>query len=167
MASRQINLGDHVQLDTGQEGFVTDISWRTATLKMLNNNVVIVPNTKLAHAIVTNYSLEERDFAVRMTVGVAYDSDLEKVERVAVEVARAVVARIDGAAKNFEPLVRFHTFGDSSINFNVIMRYEDYGSQFLGQHEFVKALHVRFQQEGIEIPFPIRTVYMRGASGAN
>ncbi len=162
MASRQVNLGDYVQLDGGQEGFVSDIGWRAATLKMLNNNVVIVPNTKLAQAIVTNFSLEERDFAVRMTVGVAYDSDLEKVERVTIEVARQVAGRIEGAVKSFEPLVRFHTFADSSIQFNVIMRYEDYGAQFIAQHELVKALHTRYRQEGIEIPFPIRTVIMRG-----
>lgn len=167
MASKQINLGDYVQLDSNHEGFVSDIGWRAATLKMLNNNVVVVPNTKLAQAIVTNYSLEERDFAVRMTIGVAYDSDLEKVERVTIETARAVVSRIEGAAKAFEPLVRFHTFGDSSIQFNVIMRYEDYGAQFLAQHELVKALHKRYQQEGIEIPFPIRTVLMRGEARAN
>lgn len=167
MASKQINLGDYVQLDSSHEGFVSDIGWRAATLKMLNNNVVVVPNTKLAQAIVTNYSLEERDFAVRMTIGVAYDSDLEKVERVTIETARAVVSRIEGAAKAFEPLVRFHTFGDSSIQFNVIMRYEDYGAQFLAQHELVKALHKRYQQEGIEIPFPIRTVLMRGEARAN
>lgn len=167
MASKQINLGDYVNLDSNQEGFVTDIGWRAATLKMLNNNVVIVPNTKLAQAIVINYSLDERDFAVRMTIGVAYDSDLEKVERVTVEVAREVVSRIEGAAKDFDPLVRFHTFADSSIEFNVIMRYEDYGAQFLAQHELVKALHKRYQQEGIEIPFPIRTVLMRGEARTN
>lgn len=162
MASKQINLGDYVQLDSGQEGFVSDISWRAATLKMLNNNVVVVPNTKLAQSIVTNFSLEERDFAVRVTIGVAYDSDLEKVERVTIEEARKIAEKIEGAAKTFEPLVRYHTFGDSSIQFNVIMRYEDFGAQFLAQHELVKALHKRYQQEGIEIPFPIRTVLVRG-----
>lgn len=167
MASKQINLGDYVQLDGGQEGFVSDIGWRAATLKMLNNNVVVVPNTKLAQAIVTNYSLEERDFAVRMTIGVAYDSDLEKVERVTIEVARDVMTRIEGTAKTFEPLVRFHTFAESTIQFNVIMRYEDYGAQFIAQHELVKALHTRYQREGIVIPFPIRTVLMRGEPRAN
>lgn len=167
LASRQVRIGDYIHLDSGQEGFVHDIGWRSATMKMLNNNMVIVPNTKLAQAIVTNFSLEERDFAVRMTIGVAYDSDLEKVERVTIEVAREVAQRIEGADKGFEPQVRFHTFGESSIEFNVILRYHNYGAQFLAQHELVKAIHKRYRQEGIEIPFPIRTVYMRGASGEN
>ncbi len=161
LASRQINVGDYIQLDGGQEGFIHDIGWRSATIKMLNNNMVIVPNTKLSQAIVTNYSLQERDFAVRMTIGVSYDSDLEKVERVTIEVAREVASRIEGAVKDFEPVVRYHTFGESSIEFNVVLRYSDYGAQYLTQHELVKALHKRYREEGIDIPFPIRTVMMR------
>jgi small-conductance mechanosensitive channel len=160
LASRQVRIGDYVQLDGGHEGFVSDIGWRSATMKMLNNNMVIVPNTKLAQAIVTNYSLEERDFAVRTTIGVAYDSDLEHVERVTIEVAREVLSRIEGATTEVEPLVRYHTFGDSSIQFSVILRYHDYGAQYLAQHELVKALHKRYREEGIEIPYPIRTLIM-------
>jgi small-conductance mechanosensitive channel len=167
LASKQINIGDYVQLDSGQEGFVTDIGWRAATLKMLNNNIVIVPNTKLSQAIVTNYSLQERDFAVRTTIGVAYDSDLEKVERVTIEAAREVAKRVEGATAEFDPVVRYHTFGDSSIQFNVIMRYHDFGAQFLAQHELVKTLHERYRREGIEIPFPIRTVITRGGPPAD
>ena len=165
LASRQIRIGDYIRLDGGQEGFVHDIGWRSATLKMLNNNMIIVPNTKLAQAIVINYSLQEREFAVRMSIGVAYDSDLEKVESVTIEVAREVSQRVEGADKNFEPQVRFHTFGASSIDFNLTLRYHDYGAQFLAQHELVKALHKRYATEGIEIPFPIQTVYTREAHG--
>jgi small-conductance mechanosensitive channel len=167
LASRQIRVGDYINLDSGQEGFVHDIGWRSATLKMLNNNMIIVPNTKLAQAIVTNYSLEEPDFAVRMTIGVGYDSDLEKVERVTIETAKEVAQQIEGADKNSDPVVRFHTFADSSIQFNVVLRYRDYGVQFLAQHELVKALHKRYREEGIEIPFPIRTVYTKSAPRAD
>ncbi len=164
LASKQIRIGDYVLLETKQEGFVADIGWRSATLKMLNNNIVIIPNTKLAQAIVTNFSLQERDFAVRATIGVAYDSDLEKVERVTIEVARDVINRVEGASKDFEPQIRFHTFGDYSIQFNVILRYTDYGAQFVAQHELVKALHKRYLEEGIEIPFPIQTIFTRAGS---
>jgi small-conductance mechanosensitive channel len=162
LASHQINVGDYVHLDGGQEGFVNDIGWRSATIKMLNNNIVIVPNKKLAEAILINFSLEEREFAVRTSLGVAYDSDLEHVERVTLEVVRDVIARTEGAVKGFEPLVRYTAFGDSSIQFNVIVRYSDYGAQVLAQHELIKALHKRYRQEGIEIPYPVRTVIMRG-----
>ncbi len=61
-----------------------------------------------------------------------------------------------------KPVVRFHTFGDSSINFSVILRAREFVNQYLIKHEFVKRLHRRYQDENIEIPFPIRTVYMAG-----
>ncbi|HEX7401001.1 MAG TPA: mechanosensitive ion channel family protein, partial [candidate division Zixibacteria bacterium] len=70
-----------------------------------------------------------------------------------------------GGVPNFEPFIRYHTFGDSSINFTVILRAQEYTDQYLIKHEFVKRLHQRYQQEGIEIPFPIRTIYMKGESG--
>lgn len=162
LALKQINPGDFIRLDTNQEGYVHDIGWRNTILRMVNTNRVIVPNTKLAQAIVTNFSLGDPDVTVRLAVGVAYDSDLEKVERVAIEVAREVVARMDKTSKEFEPVVRFHTFGDSSIEFNLVVRCTEFAEQFLVQHELVKAIHRRFAAEGIEIPFPIRTMVMKG-----
>jgi len=83
------------------------------------------------------------------------------VERVTLEVVRDVVKRTEGSVKEFEPQVRFHTFGDSSIQFNVIVRFHDFGAQVLAQHELIKALHKRYREEGIEIPYPVRTIITR------
>jgi small-conductance mechanosensitive channel len=163
LALKQIKLGDYIHLDTGQDGYVHDIGWRNTILRMVNTNRVIVPNTKLAQAIVTNFSMEEPDVTVRLAIGVAYDSDLEKVERVAIEVAREVVARLEKTTKTFEPVVRFNAFGDSSIEFSLVVRCTEFGEQFLIQHELVKAIHRRFAAEGIEIPFPMRTIVMKGS----
>jgi len=91
-------------------------------------------------------------------VGVAYDSDLQHVERVTQEVASSVVQDIEGAKKDFEPIVRFKEFGESSINLVVYFQVLKYGDHHSLVHAFVKQLHDRYQQEGIEIPFPIRTV---------
>ena len=96
-----------------------------------------------------------------MQVGVAYDSNLEEVERVTLDVAKEVMKEIEGAIPDFEPFIRYHTFGDFSINFTVILRAREYVSQYLIKHEFVKRLHERYRREGIEIPFPIRTVHMK------
>jgi small-conductance mechanosensitive channel len=162
LALKEINIGDYIALDSGQEGFVQDIGWRSTTIRMLKNNLIIVPNTKMTDAIVTNYALPNAPFGVLIAVGVSYSSDLDKVEKVAIDVARDVVRRVDGTVKDFDPVVRFHTFADSSINFNVIIQCAEFPAQFAAAHEFVKALHKRFQQEHIEIPFPIRTVYLKG-----
>ncbi len=164
---RQINPGDYVRLESGEEGYVTDITWRNTTLRMLSNNLVVVPNTKVASLIVTNYSLPQNEMSVLVQVGVSYDSDLEHVERVTIEVAREVLREVPGGVPEFEPFIRYHTFGDFSINFTVILRARTYVDQFLLKHEFVKRLHRRYRQEGIEIPFPIRTVYLHESAAAS
>jgi small-conductance mechanosensitive channel len=83
------------------------------------------------------------------------------VERVVMEVGRAVMAEVPGAVPDFEPFIRYHTFADSSVNFTVILRAAEFVDQYLVKHEFIKRLHVRFMQEGIVIPFPIRTIAQR------
>jgi small-conductance mechanosensitive channel len=158
--SRQLHIGDYVKIESGETGYVADISWRNTTIRMLPNNTVVIPNAKLATSIVTNYYLPEQELAVLVQVGVAYDSDLIKVERVTIDVAKEIMQELPGAIAEFEPFIRYHTFGDFSINFTVIMRAKEFVDQYLLKHEFIKRLHKRYQEEGIEIPFPIRTVYM-------
>ncbi len=160
----QIRVGDYLKLDSGQEGYVVDFSWRSTRLRMLANNLVLVPNAKLAQAILINHYLPSRDLAVLVEVGVDYASDLDQVERVVASVAREVMTDVKGGVPDFEPFVRFHTFADSSINFTVILRAHEFVDQYLIKHEFIKRLHARFEQEGIVIPFPIRTIDYRETS---
>jgi small-conductance mechanosensitive channel len=158
--SKQVALGDYVKLDTGQAGYVIDIAWRNTTIRAISNNMIVVPNSKLASAIITNYCQPEKEMSVLIQVGVSYDSDLEKVEKVTIEVAREVMEEIPGGISEFAPSIRYHTFGDFSINFSVILRTGEFLNQYLIKHEFIKKLHKRYQKEGIKIPFPITTVYM-------
>jgi small-conductance mechanosensitive channel len=162
----QVRVGDYVKLDSGQEGYVVDFSWRSTRLRMLANNLVVVPNAKLAQAIVVNHHLPSQEMAVPVEVGVDYGSDLGRVERVVTEVGREVMTEVRGGVADFEPFVRYHTFGGSSIDFTVILRAKEFVDQYLVKHEFIKRLHERFDREGIVIPFPIRTIAYRDADGA-
>ena len=159
--SRQVRPGDYVKLDTGEEGYVTDITWRNTAIKAIQNNMIIVPNAKLASAITINFNLPKKEMAVRVEVGVSYDSDLEKVEKVTIDVAKEVMREVHGGISEFEPFIWYHNFGNSSIDFTVIMRTREFFDQYRIRHEFIKRLHSRFRDEGIEIPFPITTVYMK------
>ena len=137
------------------------MTWRLTTVRQLPNNMVVIPNTKLAQAIVINYNLPEKEMSLRFQVGVSYDSDLEHVEEVTVDVARQVLQEISGGVPQFDPFIRFHTFDDFSINFTAILRIKEFHDKYVIQHEFVKALHRRYKEEGIEIPFPIRTLHSK------
>ncbi|MDZ8027940.1 MAG: mechanosensitive ion channel family protein [Nostoc sp. SerVER01] len=159
--SKQVRTGDYVKLDAGQEGYVTDITWRNTTIKEISNNVVIVPNSKLASAIFTNYHLPAKEITLTMNVGVSYDSDLEQVEKVTVEVAKEVMQEIAPKLIANEPYIRFHTFGDFSIDFTLYMRVSEFFDQRIGKHIFIKKLHKRYQEAGITIPFPIKEIYVQ------
>lgn len=158
IVARQVKIGDYIKLESGEEGYVTDINWRTTRIKMLPNNVVLVPNAKLTQAIITNYYLPDKEMAVLINVGVHYDSDLKKVEKVTCEVAKEVMREVTGGVSGFDPFIRYHTFGDFSIDFTVILRAKEFVDQYLIKHEFVKRLHERYAKEGIIIPYPIRAI---------
>ncbi len=159
IASKQIRPGDYIRLESGEEGFVVDINWRNTTVRELGNNVNIIPNSRIAKTIIKNYDLPEKAMSVLVQVGVAYESDLDKVEKATIEVAREVMRDVTGAVSDFEPFIRYHTFGDSAINFSVILRANEFVDQYIIKHEFVKRLHQRYQAEGINIPFPMRTLH--------
>lgn len=156
--SKQLRIGDYIRLSTGEEGRVTDITWRFTTIVPAGDaNMVVVPNQKIASSIITNFSMPRRDIVIKIPIGVAYGSDLDLVERVTLEVAEKTLQEVDKDVK-IKPAVRFHTFGESSIDFNVLMHSSRFDHQFIIRHEFIKALTKRYREEGIEIPYPIRTV---------
>ncbi|HBG28402.1 MAG: hypothetical protein A2Y10_11110 [Planctomycetes bacterium GWF2_41_51] len=156
--SRQIRVGDYVKLDSGEEGYVVDITWRATKIRALANNLILIPNEKLTKAIATNYYLPEKEMSVLMQVGVHYNSDLKHVEKVTIEVAKETLKEVKGGVPEFEPFIRYHTFSDFSINFSVILRAKEFTDQYLIKHEFIKNLHERYAKEGINIPYPIRAI---------
>ncbi len=162
LMEKSIRVGDFIRLETGQEGYVEDITWRTTRVRMLPNNIVVIPNNKLSQSVVTNYYLPEKRMSLLIPIGVSYSSDPELVERVLVEEAKGAVGEIPGLIGDPEPFVRFIPgFGDSSLDFTLICQVQEFVDQYFAQHELRKRIFRRFRQEGIEIPFPHRTVYLR------
>ena len=156
--SKQLRIGDYIRLSSGEEGRVTDITWRFTTIISLGaSSTIVIPNKTIAGANITNFSLPTQNINVSVPVGVAYDSDLAAVERVTIETAKEVLARVDDNP-NANPLVLYTDFGDSSINFNVILPSRIFDHQGKIKHEFIKALTERYRTEGIDIPYPIQTI---------
>ncbi len=169
IVSKQLRVNDYIKLSTGDEGRVTDINWRYITVMPPNEgSVVVIPNKVIASSVTQNFSQPRDDIIVVVPIGVSYDSDLDLVERVVVEVARDLQIKIDGYEPQFDkdgvdynklaPVVRFQCFNDSSIDFNAVMHVQTFTNQYLLKHEFIKAITKRFREEGINIPFPIRTL---------
>ncbi len=162
LVENSVRVGDYIRLSTGEEGHVSDIGWRTTRIRKLDNNLIIIPNNKLIQSNITNYYLPEKRMSLPINIGVSYDSDPEIIEKVLVEEALAAADEVAGLLKDPPPFVRLIPgFGDSSLDFTLICQVEEYADQYLAQHAIRKRLFKRFKKEGIEIPFPIRTVRLK------
>jgi small-conductance mechanosensitive channel len=161
LADRPIQPGDFVRLDTGDEGYVLEVGWRSTRLRTLPNNIVILPNQRLSHAIITNYSLPDTRVAVVVRVGVAYDSDPDQVERVLEEVGVGAVGEIGGLLAHPPPVARFSPgFGEYSLDFSLVCHAAQYTDQFFVQHELRKRIFRRFREDGITFAVPTRRVVL-------
>jgi small-conductance mechanosensitive channel len=166
LAEQTIRVGDFIRLETGQEGSIVDIGWRTTKIRMLSNNMVIVPNSKLSQSVVTNYYLPERRLTVQIPVSVHMNSDPTLVERVLLEEATKALQEIPGLVNEPEaPSVLFSPgFGASSLDFTLFCPVKDILDQPIVLSELRKRIFKRFKQEGIEIPYPTRSVYVEEPS---
>lgn len=169
--SRQLRIGDYIRLSTGQDGQVSDITWRYTTVSNIAGNTIIIPNKQIAASILTNFSMPAEDIKIKIQCGVAYDSDLDKVEEITIEVAKKVQNDVtrdilqkrgelspEEAISTAEPVFLFHTFGDSAIQFSISLNCRDFSHQYKMKHEFIKELTKRFREEDIVIPYPIVSV---------
>ncbi len=162
MAEQTIRVGDYIRLESGQEGQVEDISWRTTRIRMPPNNMVIVPNNRLSQSLITNYYLPDRSLVTPVPVSVGYLSDPETVERALLEEALGAARDMPGILSEPAPFVRFQPgFGESSMNFTLFCRIRDIQDQGAVVSELNRRILRRFRREGIELPFPTRTVHLR------
>ncbi|BAZ12366.1 MscS mechanosensitive ion channel [Calothrix sp. NIES-4071] len=144
--SKQIRTGDYLKIDGGHEGYVTDITWRNTTIQELTNNIIIVPNLKLATAIFTNCHLPVKEISLTVNVGVDYESDLDYVEDVTIYVAKEVMQEVAPDLMKNEPFIRYQKFGDFSIDFTVYIRVNEFFDQRIARHLFIKKLHKKYQK---------------------
>jgi small-conductance mechanosensitive channel len=158
IADKPIQIGQFIRLESGEEGMVQRIGWRSTWICLPNNNTVVIPNKLLVNSRVTNFFYPDSELAVAVAVSAHYSADLEKVEKITLEVAREVQKSVTGAVPGVDPALRFVGFGDSGINFNVVLRARDFPSAAMVKHEFIKRLHRRYAAEGIVIPYPTRVV---------
>lgn len=162
-----VRIGDYIKLNTGEEGFVTDITWRCTTMRTVGYNLVVVPNNKLGQAIYTNYFLPEPRMWMSVSFGVAYDSDIDRVEAILLDEAKAAVGQIAGLLEEPAPTIRFNPGpGDWALVFQVNFNVGKYSDQFLVQSEMRKRLFKRLQREGVKMPFPTHSVVIEKGGDA-
>ncbi len=163
-----IEEGDYIELQGGPAGYVVNIGWRSTKVRTWLNNYVIIPNSVMANSIITNYSGPDPRMNILITCGVSYESDLDRVNRTALDVCRETIAANDASVKDEEPWFGFERFGDSNVEFWVFLQATDRIGSFIVTNDLIKRLHARFREEGIEINYPVRKlVYPAGQPPPN
>jgi len=162
LADRPVGPNDYIRLDSNQEGYVLRIGWRSTILRTLGNNYVVIPNSTLAKAIITNYSAPQTQMSYTLPVSVAYGTDPHQVEKVLLEAAHeAIRDGLEGLLAKPEPSVAFIPgFGEFSLNFSLNLRVRQFTDQYLVQSELRKRIVKKFQEAGIDMPFPTRTLVL-------
>lgn len=157
ISDRVVRVGDYIELeDPNIKGYVTDVGWRSTRIRTPFDNLVIIPNSRLAESIITNYYSPTQEMGVQVNCGVSYNADLPKVEQISLEIANEVVQKMDEADKTFVPRFAYTEFGDSNINFWIWVRATDRLASFRLKSEIIKRLKARLDSEGITINYPAR-----------
>lgn len=156
-----VRIGDYIKLNTGEEGYITDITWRCTMMRGTSNNLVIVPNSKLGQAIYTNYNLPDTRMAMSVSFGVGYESDVDRVETILLDEVASSVGQIRGLVADPAPYIWFSPGpGDWALQFQVNFSVAQFADQNLVQSELRKRIFKRLKSEGISMPFPTRTIVL-------
>ncbi len=158
VVDKPIQPGQFIKLESGEEGYVHHIGWRSTWIRLPPNNVIIVPNKFLTSTRIVNYYYPEPEMSVPVTLAVHYNSDLDQVERVTLEVAQEVLRETEGGVPSFTPAVRFTKFGDYSVDLVVVLRTQEISQSANLVHHLIKRLKKRYEAEGIVIPYPVQAV---------
>ncbi len=154
-----VSAGDYIEMENGVTGYVVDVNWRSTRLRTWTNNLVVIPNSRFAETIITNYSKPDEHVNVFLTCGVAYESDLQRVEGVSMEVMQKVEREHPGVVKDYGVYFGYDTFGESNVDFWLFMQAADRLASFEVRTELIKQLHARLVAEGITINYPVRSLH--------
>jgi small-conductance mechanosensitive channel len=156
MLDQPFRIGDRIQLVGGQIGDVADIGLRSTKIRTLDNQLLIIPNSDLCNTMLINQAFPDARAKGRIDIGVAYGSDVERVKEILV----ATALDIEAVLRDPAPEAYFVSFGDSALKMSLFFWVEEYSQLFAVTDRINSNILRRFNEDGVEIPFPIRTVIM-------
>jgi len=155
LADQTVHVGDIIEID-GKVGRVENIKIRTTRAVTFDNKVLIIPNHKYLTSTLFNWTENGTILRGSVSVGVSYDSDIEKVKEILLDIANSHPHLI----KNPPPKVIFNNFGDSALDFKLIFTYNNGFRVNLIESDIRFLVHKKFKENNIEIPFPQAVVHL-------
>lgn len=150
-------VGDVVKLSTGEIGEVYRVGLRTTKIRTFDNEMFIIPNTKIADSMIQNFFQPDRTVRVGVEFGVEYGADPEYIKQITLD----EINKITFTDKKQEARIMFTDMGDSSLNFKAMFWVDDISKRWPAHQEAITRIYRRLYKEGIGIPFPQRTVWLR------
>jgi small-conductance mechanosensitive channel len=149
---KPLEVGDYVKLSTGQEGWLTEIGWRSSKFRMMNDNIVVVPNSLLVDAILTNLRGQDGALTIEVDLTVAAGPELHKIEEVTRQAAaEAMKSATEGDGAQLEPAVYFQSVSGASLGMVVFLRVSRSSQIEQVRHDFVKRVSELYKQQEIKL----------------
>ncbi len=161
LADKPVKQEEWILLEGGEEGRIDKIGWRSTRLRTRENNHVVIPNSKLAQSVITNYHAPNRVSTLLVELGVSYNDEPDKVTKalnVAVENAKK---KTEILIKEEKPIIRLLSFDDFSIKYRIRTKINDYSNYILVKDLINREIFKEFKKKKITIPYPIRTIHMK------
>ncbi len=152
-----LKVGEMVKLETGEMGMVHKIGLRTTRIKSFDNEMIIIPNSKLSDSIVQNFFQPDISIRVNLDFGVEYGVDPEYVKKLAIE----EIEKIEFINKEEEIKILFMEMGDNALLFKALFWVDDIDNKWPAHQEAISRIYRRLYKEGIGIPYPQQTVWLR------
>lgn len=159
---KPFKIGDRIKFNE-YFGDIVSIGPRSTRLKTLDNQIVTIPNSKITSDIVVNYAQPDTTLKVRIPFSVAYGTDMSRLKKILLEIAREAAHKTPWVLSDPAPSVYFLEFGESSLNGQLILWTNNYDNAWDVQDYINSRIDERFRREGIEIPFRQVDVWMRSA----
>jgi small-conductance mechanosensitive channel len=154
-----LRKGDYIRIDGGYEGWVEDIHWRITTIRTLQQNLIVIPNSKLSEAVVTNFSQPVKPLSVSIPLNVAYSTDIDRLESVILDEVNKAMGQIEGLLSDPAPVLRLNPgFTESGLSLTLVVHAARFEDQYLVTDMIRRRLLLRFREEGVSIPLSTRHV---------
>lgn len=160
-------INDRIVIKETLQGVVEDITLRHTVIRDFQNRRIVIPNSIISNEVIINSDLEDERVCRFINIGISYDSDVQKAKAIMQEEALQHPLRIDARTSEQiengaeEVTVRLISFGDSSVNLRAWAWAANQADGFVMECDLLESIKARFDAEGIEIPFPYRTVVFK------
>ncbi len=158
LLDKNFEVGDKIKLESGELGEIRDISLRSTKIRTYDNEIIHVPNGYLANSRILNYTHPSATIRVKVDFGVEYGSDIEKVKKVVLGTVREMKNII---LDDPDPQVQFLEMADSALNFRALFWIDNWKDSHKRKLEATQRIYDALNKEGIGIPYPTRTIYMK------